>query len=49
MTVGAGEMRIQLPADIPVQVDASVGAGEVVLLDQSTSATSGLPPWWWWA
>lgn len=40
VTVGAGEMRIQLPADIPVRVDASVGAGEVVLLDQSTDGLS---------
>lgn len=40
VTVGAGEMRIDLPDDVAVRVDASVGAGEIVLLGQTTDGLS---------
>lgn len=40
VTVGAGEMRVQVPADIPVRIDAAVGAGEIVLFDESTDGLS---------
>ncbi len=34
VSVGAGELRINLPAGVPVTVDAAAGAGEVHLLDE---------------
>ncbi len=40
VTVGAGEMRVQVPEDIPVRIDAAVGAGEIVLFDESTDGLS---------
>jgi predicted membrane protein len=40
VTVGAGQMRIQLPADLPVKIDASVGAGQIDLLGQTADGLS---------
>jgi predicted membrane protein len=40
VTVGAGEMLIRLPADIPVAIDASTGAGEVNLLGEQADGLS---------
>jgi hypothetical protein len=40
VTVGAGEMLIQLPADAVVAIDASVGAGEINLLGESVDGVS---------
>lgn len=40
VTVGAGEMLIRLPADVPVAIDASAGAGEVNLLGEQTDGLS---------
>jgi predicted membrane protein len=40
VTVGAGEMRIRVPDDIALDVDASVGAGELVLFDERNDGMS---------
>ena len=39
-TVGAGEMRIHLPADVEFHVDATVGAGEMDLLGETADGIS---------
>ena len=41
VSVGAGEIRIILPAGIPVRIEASVGAGEIDLLGERAD---GLAP-----
>lgn len=41
MSVGAGEIQVRMPPDIPFRVEASVGAGEVLVLDE---ASEGLLP-----
>lgn len=40
VTVGAGEILVQLPADTPVTIDASVGAGDIDLLGETTDGVS---------
>lgn len=40
VTVGAGEILVELPADIPVTIDASVGAGEIDLLGDTVDGVS---------
>lgn len=40
VTVGAGELLIRLPADVPVAIEASTGAGEVDLLGEQTDGLS---------
>ncbi len=40
VTVGAGEVRITLPPDIPVDIDASAGAGEIDLLGETEEGIS---------
>lgn len=35
--LGAGEISVILPADVPVVVDAEVGVGEILLLDRRSS------------
>ncbi len=40
VSVGAGEMLIQLPADLPVFIDASVGAGQLDLLGETADGLS---------
>ena len=32
VSVGAGELTVALPADVPVDIEASTGAGEIILL-----------------
>lgn len=39
-TVGAGEMTILLPPDVPVTIDASAGAGEIDLLGETSEGLS---------
>lgn len=40
VTVGAGQLRVVIPADVPVEVDASVGAGEIDLLGDRVDGVS---------
>lgn len=40
VTVGAGELLIRLPADVPVAIDASTGAGGVNLVGEQTDGLS---------
>jgi predicted membrane protein len=39
-TVGAGEIRVLLPSDIPVSIEASAGAGQIDLLGQTADGIS---------
>jgi predicted membrane protein len=39
-TVGAGDMMIILPADLPVSIDAAAGAGQIDLLGETTEGIS---------
>jgi predicted membrane protein len=39
-TVGAGDMMILLPADVPVSIDAAAGAGQIDLLGETTEGIS---------
>jgi hypothetical protein len=39
-TVGAGDLTVLLPADIPVDIDAAAGAGEVDLLGEVENGIS---------
>ncbi len=39
-TVGAGEMTIVLPPDVPVTIDASAGAGEIDILGETSEGLS---------
>jgi predicted membrane protein len=38
--VGAGTIRIQLPADLPVSIQAAVGAGEIDLMGETADGLS---------
>jgi hypothetical protein len=38
--LGAGELRVQVPADVTVQVDADAGLGEVVVASQERSGVA---------
>ena len=40
VTIGAGDMTIVLPADVPVDVSASVGAGQIDLLGEVSEGLS---------
>jgi hypothetical protein len=40
VTVGAGELRVIIPEDVPVTIDASAGAGKVELLGETTDGIS---------
>lgn len=40
VTVGAGQMLVVIPSDIPVEVEASVGAGEIDLLGDRVDGVS---------
>lgn len=40
VTVGAGDLTILLPPDVPVDIDASVGAGQVNLLGETSDGLS---------
>ena len=40
VTVGAGELRILLPPDVPVDIDASAGAGQVDLFGETADGLS---------
>lgn len=40
VTVGAGEMRVMLPEDIEVSIDASAGAGDIDLLGERSDGIS---------
>jgi hypothetical protein len=40
VTVGAGDLTIFLPAGVPVDIDASVGAGQVDLLGETSDGLS---------
>jgi len=39
-TIGAGDMTIILPADVPVTIDASAGAGQIDLLGETSDGIS---------
>lgn len=40
VSVGAGDMRITLPANVAVHIEASAGAGEIRILDQRVNGLS---------
>jgi predicted membrane protein len=40
VTIGAGDMTIVLPPVVPVDVSASVGAGQIDLLDEVSEGLS---------